>query len=665
MNALLGGVLAAALGGALAALGLGASRRLLPDAPGAVRLAGALVAAAGVAVGLFHALSPLRLFGLPVLLPLLGLGALAAWPRGGAPPAAPLPGPAALAERLGTGMEARLATGFGLLAGASALRALLLPPAAWDSLVYHLVMAAGMVQTAGRYELAAPGGTGFYLHFPSHAEILQAYALLPLGRDLLVGLVGFGAGALALLALEALARELGATPSDATTACLGLAAVPTFLALLPTAYVEVPQLAFTLAAALFAVRFRRTGRTGDAALAGVGLGLAAGTKLLALAPVAVLALALVLPGPAPARPGARVLGLGLALALGAPGYLETWARTGSPFFPFVPEAPVITTSFAALRAELAGRPGELACLAQVLGLANGALGPLGLVVLFLARPILAAARRDPGRAGLVLAAGLVALGLYASPAADLTRRYWTESAGRFLLAPAGLLVALAATDPGPRGRTALRAATLLGLLGGLPRGWWIPEALAIPLAALVLAGLVRLVRAGPAAALAAALLGLGGLDAAREALRHRAYPALYDLHAFHGAHRSAAALWARFDQPDQPRVIALAGGWRSTWQAYPLMGSRLQNTLEYVPVTRDGSLVEMDDPERLRTRAHLPSWLAGLAARRVDVLVCSPPAGLEERWAALLPRVFEKVGDGPTVAYRIRQDELAALLAGR
>jgi hypothetical protein len=82
------------------------------------------------------------------------------------------------------------------------------------------------------------------------------------------------------------------------------------------------------------------------------------------------------------------------------------------------------------------------------------------------------------------------------------------------------------------------------------------------------------------------------------------------------------------------------------WLRYPLLGSRLQNRVVYVPVTRDGSIIDYRNKEALRTRADFNSWVNRLAAAKVDYLAILWPDPLEGAWAQARPDLFSLVAVG-------------------
>ena len=173
----------------------------------------------------------------------------------------------------------------------------LLPPFAYDALVYHLTIVADWVASGrvdvNRYVTCCS-------HYPSGAEALFAWPALFLGRDLLVDAVQIVLAVTAALAVAGLARWLGLPRASAVTAGALLAVTPIVLTQANTPYNDVAVAAFLLSALFFLARLLDAGsfRFGTASerspslslalLAGVSTGLVLGAKTSGLVVVAVL-----------------------------------------------------------------------------------------------------------------------------------------------------------------------------------------------------------------------------------------------------------------------------------------------------------------------------------------------------------------------------------------
>ncbi len=101
-----------------------------------------------------------------------------------------------------------------------------LPPFVWDSLTYHLTNVAHWTQT-GRIELFEAPVIRIYT--PANYETLATWFTVFMHHDLVVEAAGLPAYGLALLAVYALARELGASRTASWLASLTYASTPALL----------------------------------------------------------------------------------------------------------------------------------------------------------------------------------------------------------------------------------------------------------------------------------------------------------------------------------------------------------------------------------------------------------------------------------------------------
>jgi hypothetical protein len=175
--------------------------------------------------------------------------------------------------------------------------------------------------------------------------------------------------------------------------------------------------------------------------------------------------------------------------------------------------------------------------------------------------------------------------------------------------------------------------------------------------AAVAAFLGRQRRLTPAAILALAALLLvpyAKVLALRRQLRYTYYESaakreLYDMHPLHPDAILCWPVWRALDEVDGATVAATAGwdGIGHNWYRYPLLGSRLQNRVVYIPVTGDGSVVDYRRAEVLADRADFRAWVDRLVAQRVDYVAVLPPDPLEGRWIQSSPELFSLVERGP------------------
>jgi hypothetical protein len=654
------GLLAAALG----VLAMAFAERVRGSAPANVmlRAVSVVVGAAWILTVVFYALIALHAFRLSVAPLGLGAAAAAVWRAGkGRPPSR------FLLRWWRTGLWSRSwvpvgAAVFGILAA----RAMFVPPVSWDTLTYHLVKAAQWVQSGGPILLHAPGGGGLYANVPANVDILWAWVMLPFHSDFLVGVADVATLLLFSVGVYVLSRELGARAPLAALGGAFVAAIPSALMASGSNYVDNMVAFYLTAATTFALRHLRRGEAGWAILAALSAGLAAGSKLTGVSLLGVFLVAIVLrvwrsDGLASAlRVGA--LALAAALATAAPGYLRAWIETGHPFSPYsvrvagmvlgespdadwynqlkVPSQPyTLAAEWPALRAMFHDP-------------FSNTLGPFAaLPLLILPASLYWLWRRHRGQALLLGMLVAAAVQTYLSPAYAVVRLGWSRMGGRYFLHPIALAVALAlAAFPTAPLTTVLVVGTVLSVWfhGGL---YWTGLELTLVgcyLAVLAVAAWLASCFTGRAQALAAAALAvvcLGLGHAGRQLFR-------YDLAAnatvMHEAMRFPTDVLTTLDG-QRARTVAFTSGphqQADNWFVYPFLGSRLQNTPVYVPISRSGRLVPHPDPEYLKD-TDVDAWLSRLEARHVDAVVSFSPPGPELEWMEARGAVFRRLaGDG-------------------
>ncbi|MEM7051452.1 MAG: glycosyltransferase family 39 protein [Acidobacteriota bacterium] len=601
-----------------------------------------------------------------------------------------------LFERLRALPEGWLWCGVLAVASLRLLRSLAAPPLAWDALTYHLYKAGRFVQTGGWAREPAPDTGGAYEYLSPLVESLYAWSLLPTHRDGLVPLVGFAFWGLGQVALYGTARELGAGRRGSLLASAAVAASPAALTYLGSAYVDLAGLAFFALGALFFCRWRRTRRSLDGVLTVAALGLGAGAKLTLVPAVAVLAVSFLFTARSLTGRG-KLLALG-AVGVAVPPYLRSWLETGSPIFPVgleifgwsghplaAPEA------LAGVVDTLAGPFATAALLlfAPLGGAFNGP-GPALVILPLLAIVAFAGSGRRLERGVFALVA-VVSLALFLSPAMVLIRTTtMAATTGRYFLPGLAALAILAAGFRGPWARALAWLAVIGGAWLARPRAWSASEAvpLAVVLALAVVAiAVVAGVRRGlalgwlgtrVAIVSAALLIGLGtaALEQVRQGHRYEIYraaaerPPLFHLHRLHGAYAGAWPLWQALDGP-RPLRLAVTAGWDRlghNWYRYPLLGSRLQNQVFYVPITAAGEVVDYRDETAIAERADRQAWLRRLRAERIDAVVSLAPRWtVEDQWLRAAPQLFRRVaGDERNfhAAFGVDSVALEAALAG-
>ncbi len=705
------GIAALTLAASMAWLGYRLALWWLPRAGPAARWSAAAVAALWLAVASFWALTPLHAFRLSVVLPLaLGAALLGGRTVGRA-------GAAARTLREDLRRLGRLLGSLGLLergilgavlavALLRGLHALAAPPLGWDDLTYHLLKAGRFVQAGGFVDTPAPDAWGVYGYLAVAGEIVWSWAMLPFHGDALIAPASLGVWGLAVLGVYAGARALGAARSPALLAALAVGAMPAALAYVGSGYVDNLTLAGAALGSVFVVRLLRGAPLREAPLAVAGLALAAGTKLLGVPLLALGGAAVLLrlahgPATARARAGALVATV-LACAVAAPTYVRTWAERGSPLYPLRVQVAGVELSPGNAESEaVAARilrtprlrrtaPQALAVLLFRRSAPGAFLGPGPAAPLLLLFALLALPRLTKTSALAALYVSLVAatlLGAYWSGAMELFRTtYMAGTTGRYLLPAFAALGALSACGRPRVTRAVAGVATALGVLLAVPwAGWRAPDAQAtawvlVPVAGLLLGGwaAARLVRsasrpwrvAAAVVALLATAGGAAGVEAIRRDFRYPIYSAAarrgrptFLVHSLAARYAAAWPVWQALDGA-APRTIAVAAGFDRlghNWYLYPLLGSRLQNRVVYVPVTESGVVLDYRRLARVRRRACRRCWLQRLAERQVtDFVLLAPRRTLEEGWVARSPERFElEARGGLHAAYRVHRRRLA------
>lgn len=175
-------------------------------------------------------------------------------------------------------------------AGTELLRGLLRPPLSWDSLMYHLFLAATWLQRGSFDIVAARHPTTFYQFMPANGSVWLWWWLAPSHSELYTGVAFLPQWLLLGLATGAFARLLGARRRWPVASFL-VVLVPTVVRFVATQYVDITLGALLVAGSVFALRWARESGWRDAVLLAVAGGLAAGTKVLGLPFAGGLALA--------------------------------------------------------------------------------------------------------------------------------------------------------------------------------------------------------------------------------------------------------------------------------------------------------------------------------------------------------------------------------------
>ncbi len=596
--------------------------------------------------------------------------------------------------------------------GTEALRGLVRPPLSWDSLMYHLMLAATWLQ---RHDLAPVFGAypmNYYGYTPANGAVWLWWWMAPSHGELYANLAFLPQWALLALATGGVARRLGARRAWPLAAFL-VAMTPTVVRFAATQYVDVFTAACLLGACCFGLSWLREPRWGDAALAGLGLGLAAGAKVLGLVYAAALAAALLPLAVGSWRRRAVQAAAALALAAGLGGffYLRNAARGVDPL---ALECEGLPHRRPERGLPALPRPGSVAAMPrQMLGEGRLAraflgttaeprspfvdlgLGPQALVVL-LGIPALAALPRERRREAAVAgsqvlaevvfwlavpyaAAGHVFANVrYLLPAVGLAfaggvAAAESRQADERLLH--GLAVALAAQDllqlhtRMPDGvRLAVAAADLavvalalsprlrnlrgwLGAPGGARRG-------GPPARRLALAGTARVPALAVLSGVAvlAALAGVPWLARFRAADRTRAFDEEYTAHGINVA--LYAAGWDWLERHGGSGTVAVVNS-PDTFFIYPAMGPRLERRAVYVNVNAanldEAAAYPLCQP---RVQPDPAAWTANLRSagvRWLDLTRTPPfPFPMENDWARAHPELFvPRFSDSTNLIYEL------------
>jgi hypothetical protein len=591
--------------------------------------------------------------------------------------------------------------------GSEALRGLLRPPLSWDSLMYHLWLAATWLQRHDLAPVFAAYPLNYYGYSPANGAVWLWWWMAPAHGELYANLAFLPQWVLLCLATGAVARRLGARRSWPLAAFL-VGLTPTVLRFAATQYVDIFTAACLLAACCFGLSWLRQPRWGDALLAAAAMGLAAGAKVLGLVYAAALAVALL-----PLAVGAwrrRAVQAGAALlvaaALGGFFYLRNAAHGVDPL--------ALECEGLPHRQPVRGlpplpRPGAVAALPRqmlvggrlvraLLGTVDEPRSPfvdLGLgpqaLLLVLAIPALAAVPRERRREAAVAGSQVLAEAAfwatipfaaeghvfanvrYLLPAVGLAFAGGlaaAEARGADAKLLEGLAVALAAQDllqlharlsDGVRLAVAagdLAAAILI--LSPRLRGWLRGAARAAPgsqEAAGPRAGRRRLARRVLAgAALAAALAGTPWLARFRAVERTRAFSSEYTAHGINIGWYAKG--WDWLDRHGGRGTVAVVNS-PDTFFIYPAMGPRFERRAVYVNV----NAADLDEAAgyplcQPRVQPSAAAWLANLrraGVRWLDLTRTPPfPFPMENDWARAHPELFVlRFGDGTNLVYEL------------
>ena len=570
-------------------------------------------------------------------------------------------------------------------------RALAHPPLATDALTYHLLRAGHWVQAGGLAHEPAPDMWGYADFYPPVGDGLWALAMLPVHGDALLGPASFAVWLAGPLGAYACARGLGAERDLAALTGGTIACLPAVLVFATSGYVD----ALLLAMILLACAHLALARGHGVGLAIVAVSVAAGVKHTGLAAFTVVGLLALVIAIRHGRLRQLVIASVGGATLLALAYAHPALETGNPLYPFsVPAlgwtgneesallhggrlAPAELTQFSATK--LAG---WLFWPTWKLGVQHLNFGPVTPALLVLG---LLGAFRGVGRPEhRPVIAGLLGLGLLfgiglAFDGMLAFRTFMAPAAGRLIAPGVAAIVLLAALAPRKLAVPTVAGGIVFGSVLSFPQGL-APSNLgavlgALGLLALPVAATGWLVGRGRARAAALTLLvGVGIAGAAvgnlRESSRYPVWSGAVDARSFdpHPTDARASAVWPIWEKLDAPdgSTVAFVAGWDGMghhWYRYPLLGSALQNEVVYVPPTRDGTIIDYRDRERLAPALDPRAWLQRIEEREIEWLVIAAPRPVEAAWVEQLPDVFEPVTKGgEAVLYEVHHDRIDTAL---
>jgi hypothetical protein len=680
-------ILLAVVGTALTLISLGAvglggyllALRLLPESARAGDLpalaAATLLAATAEAVGIALLLGAAGHLYLPwaLLLQVLLVVALLRWPRrlSSEELRAPLDllagrGWARLREHGALAILALSAI------GSEALRGLLRPPLSWDSLMYHLLLAASWLQNGNLQPVPGYYPVNYYGFVPANGSLWLWWWMAPSHSELYVNLAFLPQCLLLALAAGGIARQLGARRWWPAASFLALL-TPTVTRYAASQYVDIFVASALLSACFFGFLWLREPRGGYAVLAGLGLGLAAGAKVLGAPYGALLALALLAlaPGRRARRLAHAFLALVPAALLGGYFYLRNVQLGAGPLA-------LVCESAGAPRPTVAGLlpllPRPLSLLAPggppglgrqavdaILGITRPqsmemGIGPPALLLLLLAPVLPFSLPRASRREGWVATIQVLGqLAFWVTVPAAYDNEVFANV--RYLLPAIVLLFAGGVALAESRAVSALAFEALalaLAVQGMLQLHAEMPSEVRIAIAAVDLLALAlafspalrgwlrRRAGAVAVAALALVLLAAGPLARFRVRDRPRAFAAEWSVHATLAPYFAPA--WEWLDRHGGGGTVAVACE-PALHFVYPAMGPFLERRAVYVNVNRADFANAARYPRcNPRVDAAPDAWLANLRKSRVRWVLLSRypdlPFPLELKWARAAPGLF-------------------------
>ncbi len=218
-----------------------------------------------------------------------------------------------------------ICTAFWLL---TALAFALMPPTAWDSLMYHMLLPQRLLQTGQLVTYA----DNHYLGFPQTGEIMFAWAMGLFGRDTVAAGVHYGTGLLGLACVGGLLSRVASMRAVALAPALLLSGGSFWLAFTQE-YVDLILFAQSAAALSALAAWRSDGGRVWLVVMGLLVGMAVGVKYTAGMLAIALGVAVLITQPRRVVTNGLIL-TGIALLAYLPWGLRGWILSGTPLPPF-------------------------------------------------------------------------------------------------------------------------------------------------------------------------------------------------------------------------------------------------------------------------------------------------------------------------------------------
>jgi hypothetical protein len=669
--------------------------RFIPSGPTSVRFVGASIVLTWVFSAALLLLSPVHLFRAEVVLPLSVLAAVLAHRN-----AARLSDPRTMLScdlgatrswwhRMTRPYRILIGVGVGCVA-VRLLHGLLAPCLTWDALTYHLYKPAVWVQSHAIVNTSGPDAAGYYAWFPPYGDALWGWWLLVMRVDVANAPIAVAQWLLIPLAAYSLARALGATILRATAAAFAIAFTPSVINLSAAVYVDNLVVALWLAALVFLVRALDHHRSADAALASAAFAILAGVKASVL-PISGLGILTALVAVRSRLAAVSVIGAAIPSLVPS---VHAWVSTGSPVYPLtlrigehvifagnaeldwlLSAAWMTPLQQADAKARLFGRL-FLPWVKLNTDFFNLGLGPLFLL-LPAATGTLWLCRRRGGRfiVAFLVVSALLTIATIAGDSNAALRLWWWGLLGRLLMISVAALAVLAAAWPSHISTVSLFICAAAGLLSAWPRGVSgidVGAVIAVwpywAVIVLIVIASRRLPRFRTSVHWFAVIAAVAALLPVRDRYRYSFYDAAakwvaYDTHPIDARWTASWPIWQRLDTAE-PKIVAVTAGFDGighNWYRYPLLGSRLQNQLLYLPITPDGRIFDYGlSPDR-RPRISCDAWLLRVAASNARYLVLLSPLPPEAAWVSRMPRIFVREIEIPLYRSRLYSINTAAL----